>query len=80
VTNFGTAAGNCVPRISPSIQPRHCTVECGKASLNRIAVLRSTSWWRKAEKPSRARLMCILKLAPTSAADGSDAARPVAAR
>src|SRR5512144_458690 len=28
-TNFGTAAGSCAPRISPSIQPRHCTVECG---------------------------------------------------
>jgi hypothetical protein len=27
--NAGVAAGNCIARISPSNQPRHCTVECG---------------------------------------------------
>ena len=27
------AAGSCAPRMSPSIQPRHWMVECGKASL-----------------------------------------------
>ena len=42
VTNFGTAPGDWVARISPSSQPRHCTVVCGWRSLRKIAVLRRT--------------------------------------
>ena len=61
-TNCGTVPGNWVARISPSIQPRHWTVLCGKSSLNRIAVLRSTSRWLKGETASSAVLAWILML------------------